>query len=67
MRWHLYLIPFDQVDVNVVKVDTTAFFAAGTYSWGDHATKFGLGYRDTPFGTSSVRGGGATARSTTHA
>lgn len=29
---------------------------------GDHATKFGLGYRDTPFGQASVRGGGATAR-----
>ena len=29
---------------------------------GDHATKFGVGYRDTPFGFSSVRGGGATAR-----
>ena len=29
---------------------------------GDHATKFGIGYRDTPFGTASVRGGGATAR-----
>ena len=30
--------------VNVVKVDTQAFFAAGTYSWGDHATKFGVDY-----------------------
>ena len=29
---------------------------------GDHATKFGIGWRDTPFGFSSVRGGGATAR-----
>jgi len=29
---------------------------------GDHAMKFGFGYRDTPFGFSSVRGGGATAR-----
>jgi hypothetical protein len=29
---------------------------------GDHATKFGVGFRDTPFGQSTVRGGGATAR-----
>ena len=30
--------------VNIVEVDTKAFFAAGTYSWGDHATKFGVEY-----------------------
>ena len=31
---------------------------------GDHAIKFGAGYRDTPFGFTGTRGGGATARFT---
>ena len=31
---------------------------------GDHAIKFGVGWRDTPFGFTGTRGGGATARFT---
>jgi hypothetical protein len=43
-----------------VKADGNYFLSS--FLGGDHATKFGVGYRDTPFGFSSVRGGGATAR-----
>ena len=43
-----------------MKADANYFLSS--FLGGDHATKFGVGYRDTPFGFSSVRGGGATAR-----
>ena len=31
--------------VNVLEVDAINLFAAGTYVWGDHATKFGIEYQ----------------------
>jgi hypothetical protein len=39
-----------------------ANYFLSSFLGGDHATKFGIGYRDTPFGFTSIRGGSARAR-----
>jgi hypothetical protein len=43
-----------------VRADGNYFVSS--FLGGDHATKFGAGFRDTPFSSSSVRGGGVLAR-----